>query len=59
VDTVTIHLLPGLTIKQFTAVDVNRYEFFGHFDVGTTLAEVRRAAKKWQSIDNTSAHIAP
>ncbi len=135
IDTVTIHLLPGLTIRQFTAVDVvsrwkvqgiysratsrcarmaleealaempfpvrriqvdgssefmgefeqacmeqdiplivlpprsprlnghverangiDRYEFFSFFEVGTTIAEVRKAAKKWQHIYN---HIRP
>jgi len=67
VDTVTIHLLPGLTIKQFTAVDVvSRWKVQGVYSRATSrcaakaleeiLAEVRSAAKKSTT---TSAHTAP
>ncbi|RME36677.1 MAG: transposase [Deltaproteobacteria bacterium] len=34
----------------------DRHEFFGFYEVGTTIAEVRRAAKKWRYIYN---HIRP
>jgi len=36
IDTVTIHLLPGLTIKQFTAVDVvSRWKVQGIYSRAT------------------------
>ncbi len=34
----------------------DRYEFYGFFEVGATIAEVRQAAKKWQYIYN---HVRP
>ncbi|RME08662.1 MAG: transposase [Bacteroidetes bacterium] len=47
---------PKLNGHVERANGTDRHEFFGFYEVGTTIAEVRRAAKKWQYIYN---HIRP
>ncbi len=47
---------PKLNGHVERANGTDRYEFFGNHDVGRTIAEVRRAAKRWQHIYN---HIRP
>lgn len=47
---------PRLNGHVERANGTDRHEFFGFFELGATVPEVRKAAKKWQPIDN---HIRP
>jgi len=47
---------PKLNGHVERANGTDRYEFFGFYEVGTTIAEIRESAKKWQYIYN---HIRP
>jgi len=47
---------PKLNAHVERANGTDRYEFYGFYEIGATITEIRQAAKKWQHIYN---HVRP